>query len=156
MTIVVERHFTVAADPDVVLEYLSDLAHTEQWEPATRRTIRTGAGPIGVGATWHHVSKVLGVTTELTYTLTVREPGRVVFAGRNEGATSTATLTVRPVDGGAEVTWHLDLEMHGVAKLATPVVKIELERLGDEAATRLTGILNRLVSPAPPGTPTGP
>ena len=28
----------------------------------------------------------------------------------------------------------MDLEMHGVAKLATPVMKIEFEKLGNETA----------------------
>lgn len=35
-----------------------------------------------------------------------------------------------------------------VAKLATPVMKIEFEKLGNETAVRLTGILNRLTSAA--------
>jgi carbon monoxide dehydrogenase subunit G len=149
--IVVERAFVVTATPAAVIDYLTDFGHTNEWDPSTRTTTRLGSGPIAVGATWHNVSKVLGVKTELTYSLVAAEPDKVVFIGRNEGATSTDTISVRPVEGGTEVTYHVDLEMHGLAKLATPVMKIEFEKLGNEVATRLTEVLNAL-----PGFLSGP
>lgn len=148
MPIVVARTFTVSAPAPAVLDYFADFGHTEEWDPATRRITRNDAGPIVVGSSWHSESKVLGVSTSLTYTLCAAESDRLVFIGRNEGATSTDTITVRPVEVGAEVTYHVDLEMHGVAKLATPLVKIELEKLGSETVARLTEVLNRLASQA--------
>jgi hypothetical protein len=42
----------------------------------------------------------------------------------------------------------VDLEVHGLAKLATPVLRAEAEKLATETALRLTGVLNRLTSPA--------
>jgi carbon monoxide dehydrogenase subunit G len=148
MGIVVARTFTVSAAADAVLDYLMDFGTTEQWDPGTQETTRTDPGPIVVGTRWHNRSKILGVTTELTYTLCAVESDKIVFIGRNEGATSTGTITVRPVGGGSEVTYHMDLEMHGLAKLATPVMKIEFEKLGNETAARLTDVLNRLTSAA--------
>jgi carbon monoxide dehydrogenase subunit G len=144
----VMRTFAVAAAPGAVLDYLKDFGNTVEWHPATRRTTRHDTGPVAVGSTWHHVLKVLGLTTELTYTLAELGPDRLVFVGGNEGATSVGTITVRPVPGGSEVTYHLDLEVHGLAKLVTPVMKIEFEKLGDETASRLTETLNRLASAA--------
>jgi carbon monoxide dehydrogenase subunit G len=146
--ITISRTFTVAAPADAVLAYLKDFGNTNEWDPATQKTVRTGNGPLHVGATWHNTSKVLGVTTEMTYTLQAVESDRLVFAGRNEGATSTDTITVRPAAGGSEVSYHLELEMHGLAKLATPVMKFEFEKLGTETAARLTDVLNRLASAA--------
>jgi len=142
--IVVVRAFVVTAAPEVVVDYLRDFGHTAEWDPSTRRTTRIGAGPIGVGTSWHNVSRVLGLTTELTYSLVVDERDRIVFIGRNEAATSTDTITVRPVESGTEVTYHVDVEVHGVAKLATPVMKIEFAKLGDEIAVRLTEVLDAL------------
>jgi carbon monoxide dehydrogenase subunit G len=140
---IVSRTFAVSAAPDTVLEYLQDFGNTEEWDPATQRTTRIDAGPIGVGSSWHSASKILGVTAELTYTLTAVESDKLVFLGRNEGATATGTITVRPVGGGSEVTYHVDLEVHGLAKLMTPVMRIEFEKLGNETAARLTDVLNR-------------
>jgi carbon monoxide dehydrogenase subunit G len=148
MTVVV-RAFVVTATPEVVVDYLRDFGHTTEWDPGTRQTTRIGSGPIGVGTTWHNVSKVLGMTTELTYCLVVAESDRLVFTGRNEGATATDTITVRLVAGGTEVTYHADLELHGLAKLATPVMRIEFEKLGNQVAARLTEVLNRLRATEP-------
>lgn len=144
MPIVVVREFEVPAAPAAVLDYLKDFGHTEQWDPGTRRTTRAGTGPITVGTSWHHESKILGVTSRLTWTLCELTAGRLVFIGRNEGATSTGTITVRPVEGGSHVTCHLDLEMHGLAKLATPVMRIEFGKLGNETVARLTEVLGEL------------
>jgi carbon monoxide dehydrogenase subunit G len=148
MPIVVARTVIVTAPVDVVLEYLRDFGNSEQWDPVARRTVRTDAGPIGVGSTWRHEARLLGVRAELTYTLAAADGARLVFVGRNESATSTGTVSVRPVDGGAEVTYRVELEMHGLAKLATPVLRAEAEKLGDETAGRLTEVLNRLASAA--------
>jgi carbon monoxide dehydrogenase subunit G len=148
MGIVVARTFIVTAAADAVLDYLKDFGNTAEWDPRTLGTTRTDPGPVVVGTRWHNRSKILGLTTELTYTLCAVESDELVFMGRNEGATSTDTITVRPVDCGSEVTYRVELEMHGLAKLAAPVMKIELEKLGNETATRLTGVLNRLSSAA--------
>lgn len=148
MPIVVARTVIVTAPAEVVLEYLRDFGHAEQWDPAARRTTRTDAGPIGVGSRWHHEARVLGVRAELTYTLAAAHGDRLVFAGRNESATATGTVTVRPGGGGTEVTYHVELEVHGLAKLATPLLRAEAEKLADATAGRLTGLLNRLGSAA--------
>lgn len=148
MPIVVARTVIVTAPAAVVLRYLRDFGNSAQWDPAARRTTRTDAGPIGVGSRWHHEARVLGVRAELTYTLATADGDRLVFAGRNESATSTGTVTVRPVDGGTQVTYQVVLEMHGLAKLATPLLRAEAEKLGDETAGRLTEVLNRLASAA--------
>ena len=145
MTVVV-RSFVVSAGPEVVIGYLKDFDNTNEWDPATQRTTRIGSGPITAGTTWHNRSKVLGRTIELTYFLSAVESDKLVFIGRNEGATSTDTITVRSVAEGTEVTYHVDLEMHGLAKLAAPIMKIEFEKMGNEVAARLTEVLNRLAT----------
>ena len=148
MAIVVARTLTVTAPATAVLEYLKDFGNTERWDPATRRTTRHDTGPIGIGSSWHNETKVLGVRSELTYTLSAAERDRLVFVGRSEGASSTGIVTVRPLPGGTQVTYRLELEVHGLAKLATPVLRSELEKLGTETAGRLTEVLNRLASAA--------
>lgn len=146
--ITISRTFTVAATVDAVLAYLKDFGNAGGGDAATRQTIRADDGPLGVGASWHNTSRIFGVTAELTYTLQAVGSDRLVFVGRSEGATSTDTITVCPTAVGSEVTYRVDLEMHGLAKLATPVMRIEFEKLGDETAARLTDALNRLTSAA--------
>ncbi|MCY1141925.1 SRPBCC family protein [Actinoplanes sp. Pm04-4] len=142
--IVVERTLAVRADPGVALGYLSDFGNTALWDPAVRQATRNDSGPIAPGASWHQTARLLGITTEMTYTLVEASPGRLVFHGRNEGATCVDTVAVRPAGAGSQVTYRIELEMHGLAKLATPVIKMEFEKLGTAGATALTEALNRL------------
>ena len=63
--------------------------------------------------------------------------------GRNKGATSTDTISVLPSGGGSEITYRADLDMHGIAALAAPAMKLVFERLADETEEQLSAVLNR-------------
>lgn len=142
--IVVERTFAVTAAPGPVVGYLTDFGNTALWDPAVVRATRRDPGPLAPGASWHQARKVFGVTAELTYTLITVSPDRLVLHGRNEGATCIDTVTVRPAGAGTEVTYRVELELHGLAKLATPLLKVEFQKLGTESAARLSTALNSL------------
>ena len=148
--IVVERTFAVTAAPGAVLAYLQDFANAQEWDRSGVRTSRLGDGPIAPGAHWRHVRKLYGVTAELTYTLISSDPGRLVFHGRSEGATCVDTVSVRAVPGGTAVTYRVELEMHGLAKLATAGVAVVSAALDGSAVRHRFGAPiapNRLTAP---------
>jgi carbon monoxide dehydrogenase subunit G len=131
----VSRTFTVDAPAEAVTAYLADFGHAEEWDPGTQSCTRIGAGPVEVGATWHNVSKILGRETELEYRLDELEPGHIVLVGHNKTATSTDDITVRPDGERSEVTYDATVELHGLAKLAAPIMQVEFNRLGDLTVT---------------------
>jgi carbon monoxide dehydrogenase subunit G len=139
--IVVERTFAVTAAPGVVLGYLQDFANAREWDPSVEHTSQVGARQ------WRHTRRFFGVTAELTYTLVAAEPGCLVFHGRSEGATCTDSVVVRLLPGGgSEVTYRVELEMHGLAKLATPIMKAELEKLAGDSVTAMTAALDGMTA----------
>lgn len=140
----VSRTFPVTAAPHVVVAYLADFCNATEWDPGTESCTRNDSGPIAVGASWHNVSKIAGVSTELTYTLAELDSDKIVLVGRNDSATSTDTITVRPDGDGSEITYRADLDMHGVAKLATPAMKLVFEKLAGDTEKQMTEVLNRL------------
>ncbi|WP_290056514.1 hypothetical protein [Amycolatopsis solani] len=87
------------------------------------------------------MSKIAGVETELTYELTRLEPGRVVFVGRNDTATSTDDITLTADGGGTSLTYHATIEFHGAAKLAAPLAKAVFEKVGADTEKSLKRIL---------------
>lgn len=135
------RTFTVDRSAPAVLAYLADFAHATEWDPGTESCTRVdgaaaGAeGPPRVGTRWHNVSKVLGMTTELEYTLEHLDGERIRLVGRNRTATSTDDISVHPHELGAEITYDATVELHGVAKVGSPVLQMEFDRLGDETVT---------------------
>ena len=145
MKVRITRIFTVLRPASVVIDYLKDFGHAVHWDPGTQSCRRVDSGPVRVGSVWHNVSLFIGRRVELTYRLTVLEPGRLVFAGANDSATSTDDIRV--ADRGprtSEVTYQAVLELHGLASLAAPVVKIALERIADKTASQLRDVIGAL------------
>lgn len=138
------RTFTVARPAAEVLAYLADFGHAPEWDPGTETCTRIDDGPVAAGARWQNVSKVLGMSTELEYRLERLGDDHFTLVGRNDTATATDHVTVRPHELGCEITYDATVELHGVAKLGSPLMQMEFERLGDET---VEGI-RRAVTPA--------
>lgn len=141
------RTFTVTPSPATVLDYLKDFTHAEEWDPGTETCTRTDTGPVVVGSTWHNVSKIAGVSTELDYTLESLTNDTIVLVGTNKSATSTDTITVVPDPAGgpgSQVTYEAVIEMSGAAKLASPVVKLVFEKIGSDTKDQMSEVLNGL------------
>lgn len=140
----VTRTFSVDTPPDVVVAYLADFSHAEQWDPGTEKCTRQDSGPVRVGSSWRNVSKIAGIGTELLYTLEELADDRIVLVGRNETATSTERIEVTATGGGSEITYTNDVEFHGAAKVAAPVAKLVFEKLGNDTEKQLVEVLNGL------------
>ena len=142
----VSRHFTVDPAPAVVIPYLADFTNAEQWDPGTVRCVREDEGAVRIGSTWHNTSKLAGISTELTYTLTQLTVSKVVLVGRNDTATSTETIDVIPDGTGSIVTYTNELHFNGLARLATPLAKLLFEKVGNDTERQLSHALNALAS----------
>ena len=101
-------------------------------------------GEVGVGTTWANVSEFRGKDTELTYRLAVLEPAHLVFVGENKTVTSTDDITLSTVGSGTSVDYHATFDFHGLANLAVPFIKSDLEDLGDKTQYKLTEVLSSL------------
>ncbi|MDQ2709951.1 MAG: SRPBCC family protein [Actinomycetota bacterium] len=141
--IAVQRTFLVQKSPDVV-NYLKDFSRAQDWDPGTKTCTREDAGPIAEGSTWHNVSVLRGRDTELTYRLARLEPDHLTFVGKNKTATSTDDMAISAAGTGTSITYHVDIEFHGLAKLAGPFLQSEFEHLGDQTEDQLTRIINAL------------
>ena len=144
MSIDVARTFAVNQSVPVVIDYLKDFGHAEEWDPGTKSCTRTDSGPVQVGSTWHNVSVFKGRETELDYRLTELTAVLVKFEGENKTVTSVDTISVQATDDGSAITYHAEIEFHGVAKLATPFLKSEFEELGDRTVEQMTRAINAL------------
>ncbi|MFE7752275.1 SRPBCC family protein [Streptomyces sp. NPDC057428] len=150
----VERVMHSSRTRDEIVAYMADFSHAEQWDPGTISCRQVDAGDpvaVAVGTEWLNVSSFRGRRTELRYELTRMDDDRLTFVGRNRTATSTDDLHFEPQPGGTRITYRAHVEFHGVARLATPVLKREFERLGDEVAQRLPAALQQALGPAESG-----
>ncbi len=140
----VSRTFTVTPPPATVIDYLKDFSHAEEWDPGTVSCTREDSNPVQVGSRFHNVSKIAGVSTELTYRLETLTPGKIVFVGENDSAVSTDNITVAPHADGSEITYEAVIEPKGLGKLADPIMKLVFERIGTKTEKQMTEVLNAL------------
>lgn len=142
----VQRVMTVSTPVETVIDYLADFGHAEVWDPGTKTCTRADdGGPVDIGSTWRNVSVFNGRETELTYRLVGRTSSRVTFVGENSTVTATNDIRVEPTEsGGSTVTYHADLRLKGLVKLAAPFLHREFERLGNEVERTLPPVLERL------------
>jgi carbon monoxide dehydrogenase subunit G len=128
----VTRTLAVPYPPRKVVAYLADFAHAVDWDPGTVSCERLGEGPLAEGSRWHNVTDFRGRRSELTYRLDTYAPGRLVFSGVSRTAETTDDLTFTEGAGSTLITYQAKIRFKGLRSLASPVLKREFERLGDE------------------------
>ena len=142
----VTRTFTAAVALDKAAAFLRDFSNASAWDPGTESCTQVSDGPVAVGTQWHNVSKLFGVTTELTYTLVTDEPDHVVLEGKNKTATSVDDITLTADGPGSTwIDYHAHVEFNGAAKVAGPFLKAGFEaKVAPETVKKMTAALERL------------
>lgn len=140
----VSRTFSVDAPVQSVIDYLKDFGNAEEWEPGTVSCRRLDDGPIDVGSRWHNESRLVGISTELTYELTELDSVHLRFIGSNDTATSDDTMTFTSNGDATQVTYTAVITFNGAAKLADLPARLLFERVGNEVEENLTRVLNDL------------
>lgn len=140
----VSRTFSVSPPPHQVIDYLKDFGNAVEWDPGTQECTRNDDGPVREGSSWHNVSKIMGVTADLTYTLDTLTDSNLVFVGENKSSTSTEKIYIDATDEGSVITYRNELEMHGPIALLNPLLKLYFEKLANDAERQLKSVLNRL------------
>lgn len=134
----VERTFTVSRSIEDVFDYLSDFENTNEWDPGTIQTRRTG-GDGGIGTTYENRSRFAGRETELTYeTVGFDRPTFFSARGTNKTATATDSMTFTRDGDRTQIHYRADFQFRGIVKLVAPlVVKPKLNALADETVEQI-------------------
>ncbi|WP_372729860.1 SRPBCC family protein [Nocardioides sp.] len=125
----------VAADPEVVFDYLVDPRNRAQWQSSLAR-VEDVVGEVGVGQRWVDVTspglRPVMETTEYD------RPYRWTERGTWRGFTAELTLVFEPVGQDCRLRWTMGLAGRGVARpiaavlnrLAPLAVRSDLRRAG--------------------------
>ena len=140
----IERTVSTTSPPEKVLPYLLDFRNATEWDSGTV-SCELVSGDGGPGTTYRNVSEFAGNTVHLEYTVEAVDGSTFVIVGRNDSTTSHDTITVTPHGTrGSTVVYRAEFTFTGVAKLAVPLMKPLLDRLGDRTAEQLKTALDRL------------
>jgi len=138
-----------------VAAYLSDFTNTANWDPHTEECVRLDNGPLRTGAHYRNLQKVAGRSSELHYDLVDYRPEEQVKVigqgplqpsvkrvGKNVKATDTMIFDAEE-GGGTLVTYRAEFVFSGASRFAEPLLKIVLNRVGDDGAEGMRRALER-------------
>ena len=128
------RSVTVDRPIDKVADFLSAFASTAEWDPHTVSCRRLDDGPLGVGARYENVQRLAGHESTLIYQVTEYQPGRrIVLEGGNDTVHTRDEMTfAESGDGGTTVTYTIDLQLLGAAKLGELLVPAIMKKVADD------------------------
>jgi hypothetical protein len=123
-------------------DYMADFTNVAEWDPSISR-VELVSGVAGAeGATYAVTLSVAGRETTISYTaLQVVRPVRVVLRGETDAVVSTDTISVGQNGTGVSVTYHAELALKGVRRLADPLADVLLTRASEKARAGLEEVL---------------
>lgn len=113
---------TIKRPIEEVFAVMSDASRNPQWVSGMSEQTKTSDGPIGVGTTWHGVSKFLGRRLESDQVYTEFESNRRFTWEATTPFPVTMAFTFESVAGGTRVTQVVEGEPGGFFKLAGPLL----------------------------------
>lgn len=122
----------VAAPPEDVFDYLSNVENNPEWQSGMVSARWTSEGPIAVGSTYDQVARFLWRRIESTFEVEAFEPGRMITATTTAGSFPiTFTRRVEPIDAGTRVSAVITGDASGFFRLAEPLLRIMVQRSVD-------------------------
>jgi carbon monoxide dehydrogenase subunit G len=117
----------------------ADFTHLPEWDPGIARVKRLDSGPLARGARFEVVARFGGREVPMTYELAVYDETSLVAELRGVASRVRAVdrIRVTPKGSGAEVHWAADLELEGVLRLTTPVMRRLFARTARKAMSGL-------------------
>jgi hypothetical protein len=131
------------AELDEVWSAVGDFSAVAEWDPGVTRAATLTDGPIGVGTRYRVVSHFLGRDVPLEYEVVEYEPrSRLRVRAENGMVSSDDTITFTAGDHGTTVRYDARLEGRGLARLATPLLPMALNRIGRQAEAGLQSFVD--------------
>lgn len=139
--------YTIEVDKpiDRVFAYLADFTTTTEWDPGTVTTTRR-SGDGGVGTEYANTSAFLGRQTHLTYRVVDLVPNEMIrlTADDNKSVKPVDTIEFSGDEQHTTVVYTAQFEFKGPAKLAEPLMRLPLARLGKNGERGMHEALERL------------
>jgi len=126
-------------EPERAFGYMSNLENFDEWDPGTTSSQRVVGSAPGLGTAYDLVIRTAGRNMTLRYeTIEFDAPRRITARADTKTLQSLDIITVEATpDGGSIVRYDANISLKGLAKLATPLLALGFQRIGDHAAAGL-------------------
>lgn len=121
----VERTARLAAPPEEVFAYVSDLDTLAEWQSGVTSAHQTSDGGMRAGATAEVTREMMGQRIVAPLLVTAYEPPRQLgIASEVSGVQADATLELAPADGGAatDLSFAMEIRGSGLTSFMEPMI----------------------------------
>ena len=142
----VEYDVTMAAPPEAVFDYVTDVERIPEWQSAAgvRRVTKADAGPLRVGSTFRMERESRGNVAQIDCTITTLEPSRRFdfHTLDNDGFVGDFRTTLAPAGDGTALNWSVRMQPPNLLyRVLQPVIAREIRRSADLDFANLKRIL---------------
>ena len=123
----IEVEVDIRCSPEDVFDYCSDLSHEPEWNPMMKCIEKVTDGPIGVGARYA-TEFAKGPQMVIEYT-SYERPTRWASVGDSVTLKASGSGQVVPTPDGTHLIMRMELDPHGLLKLATPFLRHRLQSM---------------------------
>jgi uncharacterized protein YndB with AHSA1/START domain len=143
----IDREIVVARPPDVVFDYLADVARFPQWQPAIERAEQITPGPLAVGTQLRLVVRgPTGPTEVLGEIVAIDRPSLIAIRTLSGPAAVEARCTLAGEGDGTRAAFSASIELKGLLRFAEGAARGMIER---ELPRALADLARRIESEAP-------
>lgn len=125
--VVVEAEVDISRSPEDVFDYCSDASHEPEWNPMMKRIVKLTDGPVRVGT--RYTTEFADGPAMVMECIGYERPTRWSTNGDSHALTARGHGRVVPTSDGAHLVMRMELEPHGLLRLATPVLRRRLTRM---------------------------
>ena len=121
----VEGRTRLAASPDAVFAYVSDLDNLAEWQGGVTAAHRTSDGPMRAGATAEVTRQMMNQRIVAPLLVTAYDPPRRLgIASKVSGVEADATLDLSELDGGAatDLAFAMEIRGSGLTSFMEPMI----------------------------------
>jgi uncharacterized protein YndB with AHSA1/START domain len=123
--VVVEAGVDIRRSPQDVFDFCSDPSHEPEWNPMMRRVVKLTDGPVGVGA--RYMTEFVHGPSMVMECIHYERPRAWSLTGNSRALKAAGSGRVVPTAEAAHLAMRMELEPHGLLKLATPVLRRRME-----------------------------
>lgn len=134
----------VDADQQTAFEYTADFSNIAEWDPGVDSSTRVDEGPVEVGSQFDLMVRFGSSVSRMRYRVTeFQPPYRVVVEGEGKRVTAVDEITFTPAGDKLRVDYTADIRFKGALRLASPLLRGTLRKIGVKAVDGLAGALQR-------------
>jgi len=138
---IIEAEVNIDRSPADVFDYCSDHRHEPEWNPMMKRIEKITDGPVGVGT--RYATEFVKGPPMVMECVRYERPTQWSLVGESAALKAGGGGNIVPTAEGAHLVMRMEIEPHGVLKLAVPLLRHGLRSRFERDVRNIKVILER-------------